>query len=416
MNKTNESLLREALALYEKYGSWVKASPHATKQDGSVGLDSAAFGRRLSKAKQHFNIKDKPPVEGKDVHIDSSEKLIKAATEEVLRRELNATRASLKNSLETFEYHRRVWEELTGFAQRQPNVPDWMLTQSPPGTPGTPVAVWSDWHWGEEVVSTEVRGLNSFNKAIAHKRIKTLVEKIIELCFDHMKNPTYDRLVLCIGGDMITGIIHEELQDTNYEYILETLLDLEDKLIWAIDRLLEKFPAIAVYCVVGNHGRMGKKPRYKGKVKTNFEWGLYKKLEAYYRGNEKIKFFIPDAADIHFTVNGVRFLLTHGDNLGVKGGDGIIGAIGPIIRGMVKIGRAEARVKQDFDILIIGHWHQYTPLAHLGVIVNGSMKGYDEFAMLAIRAAFQLPIQSLFFVHPTYGVTTQWPIFLEKEK
>jgi hypothetical protein len=39
------------------------------------------------------------------------------------------------------------------------------------------------------------------------------------------------------------------------------------------------------------------------------------------------------ANDVHYRVYGVRFLLNHGDMLGVKGGDGIIGAIGPIMRG-----------------------------------------------------------------------------------
>ena len=31
------------------------------------------------------------------------------------------------------------------------------------------------------------------------------------------------------------------------------------------------------------------------------------------------------------------FLLTHGDSMGARGGDGIIGAIGPIIRGEKRV-------------------------------------------------------------------------------
>jgi hypothetical protein len=37
--------------------------------------------------------------------------------------------------------------------------------------------------------------------------------------------------------------------------------------------------------------------------------------------------------DVHYRVYGLRFLLNHGDMLGVKGGDGII--IGPIMRGEI---------------------------------------------------------------------------------
>jgi YNFM family putative membrane transporter len=38
---------------------------------------------------------------------------------------------------------------------------------------------------------------------------------------------------------------------------------------------------------------------------------------------------------VHYRVYGLRFLLNHGDMLGVKGGDGIIGAIGPMQLGFV---------------------------------------------------------------------------------
>lgn len=412
-----DSLLREALALLSKYSIASAAAPHATRRDGKPGgISLSAMQKRADAARLKFGVA-KPEVEGKSAEsIGTGEALLKASRESVLRKEIARLKVSLKVALEDYEFNRLVWEEITRFTQRTPEIPEWGLKPSIPGSPGTPIAMWSDWHWGETVKGPEVRNLNAFNKAISHARLRKLVEKTIELCFDHMKNPDYERLVLCLMGDMISGIIHEELQDTNHEYIMETLFDLFDQIVWAIGELLKVFKHMLVYCVVGNHGRMGKRPRYKGKVKTNYEWLLYKQLESYFKADERIKFFIPDSADIHFSVNGTRFLLTHGDTLGTKGGDGIIGAIGPIMRGRVKIGGAEARVKQDFDVMLIGHWHQWIPFANNGIVVNGSMKGYDEFAMLAIRAPFQVPIQGLLFVHPTYGVTTQWPVFLEKEK
>jgi hypothetical protein len=42
--------------------------------------------------------------------------------------------------------------------------------------------------------------------------------------------------------------------------------------------------------------------------------------------------------DVHYRVYALRFLFNHGDTLGVKGGDGIIGAIGPIMRGEAAAG------------------------------------------------------------------------------
>jgi hypothetical protein len=80
----------------------------------------------------------------------------------------------------------------------------------------------------------------------------------------------------------------------------------------------------------------------------------------------------------------------------------------------MKVGRSEGAVGRDFDTLIIGHWHTYinTP----GIIVNGALKGYDEYARLAIRAAYQPPIQALWFVHPDWGITASWPVYLEKAR
>jgi hypothetical protein len=110
-------------------------------------------------------------------------------------------------------------------------------------------------------------------------------------------------------------------------------------------------------------------------------------------------------------VFGHRYMLTHGDSLGVKGGDGIIGALGPVMRGRVKLHTSEAQIGREFDTLIMGHWHQYLPMP--GLIVNGSLKGYDEYARLFLRARYQPPIQALWFTHPRRGVTAHWPVYLE---
>jgi hypothetical protein len=49
-----------------------------------------------------------------------------------------------------------------------------------------------------------------------------------------------------------------------------------------------------------------------------------------------------------------------------------------------------------------------------GVIVNNALKGYDEYAMLQLRALYSRPSQALWFHHPEHGITARWEIFLEK--
>jgi hypothetical protein len=53
--------------------------------------------------------------------------------------------------------------------------------------------------------------------------------------------------------------------------------------------------------------------------------------------------------DVHYRVYGLRFLLNHGDMLGVKGGDGIIGAIGPIMRGEIKKSGQSAALGLEYE-------------------------------------------------------------------
>src|SRR5260370_4938782 len=80
--------------------------------------------------------------------------------------------------------------------------------------------------------------------------------------------------------------------------------------------------------------------------------------------------------DVHYRVYGLRFLLNHGDMLGVKGGDGIIGAIVPIMRGEIKKSGQSAALGLEYDINIMGHWHQELMLPR--AIVCNTLKGFDE--------------------------------------
>ena len=106
-------------------------------------------------------------------------------------------------------------------------------------------------------------------------------------------------------------------------------------------------------------------------------------------------------------------MLTHGDWLGTKGGDGIIGALGPIMRGTVKVRNAESQIGRDIDTVVMGHWHQELFLP--SVIVNNSLKGFDPFAHLVLRAPYSRPSQNMWWTHPEYGMTAKRGVYLEKK-
>lgn len=369
----------------------------------------AAAARALNLHRASFNESIK---EAKERGLMATTRLQR--TEDKLRQKVRNLEAELnavkKETLAAEEIRAKIY----GLAETSPEPPEWLIEKPKKGLPGVPMTIWSDFHWGERVFKEQMEGTNEFNRLIAKKRFKRLVQTTLHLCQDHMVNAKYPGIVIELLGDMITGTIHEELKDTNDGSLQETLLELQEVLIWGLTIMAKRFGRVFVPCVPGNHGRMSLKPRAKNRVFESYEWNLYCQLERHFRNDQRIQFYIPSSGDAHFSVLGHRFLATHGDALGVKGGDGIIGAIGPITRGTIKIGRSEAQIGRDFDTLTIGHWHTYIPRGDAtNVIVNGSLKGYDEYARVMLRAAYARPSQALWFIHEQHGFTAQWPVYLD---
>ena len=62
--------------------------------------------------------------------------------------------------------------------------------------------------------------------------------------------------------------------------------------------------------------------------------------------------------------------------------------------------------------MIIGHWHQLIQLTRL--IVNGSLKGYDEYAY-SNNFGFEKPQQALWLTHPKHGITFSMPVHCDHD-
>ncbi|CAB4132054.1 hypothetical protein UFOVP134_13 [uncultured Caudovirales phage] len=305
------------------------------------------------------------------------------------------------------DIRRRVFD----LASRTPAAPNWVSPKrGGPSSPEVPVLFISDIHFGEVVDPVEVAGTNAYNSKIAEQRLMLLFNTAAELI--ERDGGAKNGVVVCLGGDMITGDIHEELADTNDLYTPQAVVVLAGILETGLRQLADQYGRLYVPCVVGNHGRTSKRMRMKGRVYTSWEYLLYCMLERAFKDDDRVHFDIPGEADCFFKVNGKRFLLTHGDSLGVKGGDGIIGAIGPIMRGSVKLGNSESQIGRDFDYLMMGHWHYPLYLPH--TLVNGSPKGYDEYARLGLRVPYAPASQLLFRVHPTHGLTVRREIILQE--
>jgi predicted phosphodiesterase len=288
-------------------------------------------------------------------------------------------------------------------------IPSWLAaSKGKKHLTGIPVLFLSDIHFDEYVDSKQIGGVNSYSREIATKRIQHTFNSAIDLCLNHMHNPKYDGAVVALGGDLLSGNIHEELAETNEAPILESAIELTELLYHGISMMAERFGKVFVPCVVGNHGRLHKKPRAKNRVKDNYEWAIYKNLAYRFKSDKRVTFLISDSSDALFSIYEKKILLTHGDQF--RGGSGISGIFSPLFIGRARKQQRNQAVNQGFDIMMLGHWHQYIHTDSL--IINGSIKGYDEYAYQS-NFGFERPQQALFIVHPTLGVTYRMPVLCD---
>jgi hypothetical protein len=343
------------------------------------------------KIAQRLNLKAKAVTADPMRRIAQLEKDLKAATRE------RADTAALKALIGT------AAQKLDKL-----DIPEWAIKARDPASPGVPTLQLSDFHWGERVFPKQVNNVNEFTVAIARERLRYCVETAVHLCRILDRDMRYPGIVVPLGGDMVSGAIHEELRASNEIPTMPTVLDLVDNLCPAIKTLADTFGAVFLPCVSGNHGRDTMKIYAKGRNHTSFDWLLYQFLARAMAHDKRVTFYIPEASDAAYRIYGYSYLLTHGDQF--RGGDGMIGALGPILRGDHKKRSRNAQVGMDYDTMVMGHWHQRIMLNR--VIVNSCLKGYDEYAFTN-NFPFEQPSQNLWVTHPKFGITYSMPVYVD---
>lgn len=271
-----------------------------------------------------------------------------------------------------------------------------------------PTAIWSDFHAGEVVKSEQVQFVNQFDMSILEKRFQLLLDSTILLFKQHLTPRQFPGFVLMLGGDMVTGDIHQELSETNESYVMPVLLDTHRMIRRGIMRLADIFGRVHVVCVFGNHGRTNQKPQHKDQAFKNFDWMLYCWLAEWAKDDPRITYKIPDDDEVQFSVAGHRYRLTHGNQF--RGGQGFVGALAPIVRGEHKKRISAQSYGLPYDTLVMGHWHQC--LWGKRFIVNGSIKGFDEYAM-DNNFEFELPKQWAWLTSRTFGACSPLEIYCE---
>lgn len=270
------------------------------------------------------------------------------------------------------------------------------------------VALYSDLHAGELVSLEETHGINEYNQEIMKQRI----DKFFTQVFEYAKEIGSSTLYLKMLGDMVNGEIHEELIRNSDLDTTESLILVADYTAKWIQRLSQYFTDIHVIALSGNHGRYSKKPNFKKAQTLNFDYLAYELIR---RETQNIvsSFELPKSPFVIRDIYGFKFLSTHGSNF--KGGTGLSPTSGTWGRDIEKL-KGLFQDSGGFDYAEFAHFHSphldVPTFSGVSILVNGAIKGADEFSMNAVKAGSR-PSQIVYTVEKGYGVKFRTTLFLD---
>tara|TARA_R110000868_G_scaffold53546_1_gene167926 strand:- start:401 stop:1483 length:1083 start_codon:yes stop_codon:yes gene_type:complete len=284
------------------------------------------------------------------------------------------------------------------------NVAAW---ESPPRiTRGEAVAVLllSDLHLEEVVKPETVNGLNEFNPRIAEKRLKTVVDRWLKIVAGQYRAlSTVDECVVWLGGDLISGYIHDELVESNAMSPIEACVFAERLLEVALRTIVEhgKFKRLTVICSDGNHDRTTHKVRAATRSKNAYSTLVYGHLRGRLSDIKNIAWDIATGQFSYLDILGRKFRFVHGD--GVKYAGGVGGFAIPLNKAVEKWDKS---IKADFTCL--GHLHRWEYSRNGKWLVNGCLPGATPYGL---QFGATEPMQTAMLVTRERGVVDAKPIF-----
>jgi hypothetical protein len=334
---------------------------------------------------------------------DDQEWVIEKAVESDLRvKRLQAENERLSKLLGLVEsYHAAAGE-----------APKWMPTSGKIRVGAATACLhFSDLHLDEVVDPSQVGGLNAYNREIAEMRLKRWANKACEMG-DRYRHK-WDGALLLWDGDMVSGAIHEELRETNADYLPGTMVHWAPRIASAIRQIADFYGRVHIPSVVGNHGRLTIKKQAKGRGRNSWDWLLCQMVRTHLKDDSRITWELADGSYLFVPIYNQHIYLTHGDEVG--GGSGWAGVwspLGTIHRRGIEMGLPHG-IQPAYSV--IGHWHQLVSAHARGMACNGAMKGWDEFAA-SLRFKPEPAMQGWWVHTPEHGVTLAAPLLLEDRK
>jgi hypothetical protein len=224
-------------------------------------------------------------------------------------------------------------------------------------------------------------------------------------------------MIVCLGGDFLSGNIHDDITENNLAGMNDAILNAHDKIIGGLDYLLEHTDVeqFTIPCHSGNHGRLTKEQRIATEAQNSIEYTMYQFLRRHYRNEPRMRFLISESYLSHVVLwDSYTIRFHHGHN--IRYGGGIGGIYIPVNKKINEWNKA--RIKDEngkiippVSLDVFGHFHTYIDAGNF--VANGSLIGYNAFAQ-AIGASVEQPQQAFFLVNKRWNAKTMaTPIFVD---
>lgn len=290
---------------------------------------------------------------------------------------------------------------------------EWTLAPPSESREHIPYLLTSDFQIGEVIRTEETDHAHGYDIATFRTRYRRLIATAIDLAIVQQPTWIYPGMVYARGGDTISGAIHQELMETDEVTPIEAVEIAFEEEAAGILQLAEAFGRVDVKTTGGNHDRDTHKPQSKRANAHSYDRLVAYMLQREFRNDPRITFQSSQSPDVYFALYQTRILLTHGDKIGSRGGQGFVGPAATIMRGAQKVLMEQQAIGRPVDEVHVGHFH--TPLELGYALANGCLPGYSEFAKL-IRARPEAPSQWLAFYHPRFGKVALKKIWLEEPR
>jgi len=274
----------------------------------------------------------------------------------------------------------------------------------------TAVLLVSDTHIGEIVSAEETGGISQYDFSVFQYRMQYLAEVVVDILKNKLTGYKIDELVIAMLGDIVSGIIHDELVESAEDTVIEWVTGGAIVFAQFLQELAQEYSSIVCPCVIGNHGRMSQKIRFKKRY-VNWDYVFYQMLSMMLVNQPNIKFIIPKSFYYLHQIEGHNFLFLHGDNIRSWQGIPWYG----IQRANDRLAELLNSKEKIIDYIAMGHFHNLGVLdrVHGGqLILNGSFIGANEYSIGSMFRSNQ-PKQYLFGVHSRKGKTFSYDINLK---